>query len=214
MIAQLHNGIRPRNDGKETTSDAELNQLSYLDFEGLRKACAKLTVLLRDKKLDIIFRTRITAMVGTINLYLDSELSYTWREASLIAAKSQRRGPNHARNLCTWIHRFLHCGKLPLHRYGCASSSILNNEDFAQEIQLHLLKVAKNGYVYAQDIVDYVAKPETQERLGSKKATISLSTAQRWMRKLDWRYGGRKNGMYCTISNCSPVTHHGGSLVW
>jgi hypothetical protein len=44
--------------------------------------------------------------------------------------------------------------------------------------------------------MDYVAKPETQERLGAKKTTISLSTAWRWMRKLDWRYGRKKNGMY------------------
>jgi hypothetical protein len=196
MIEQLRNGIRPRDDGMETMSDAELNKLSYLDFEGLRKACAKLTVLSKDQKLDVVFRARITAMVGTINLYMDSELSYTWREASLIVAKSQGQGPNHARNLRTWTHNFLHRGKLPLHRYGRFSCSILNDEDFAQEIQLHLLEVAKNGYVYAQDVVDYVAKPETQERLGAKKTTISLSTAQRWMRKLDWRYGRKKNGMY------------------
>jgi hypothetical protein len=96
MIEQLRNGIRPHDDGVETMSDAELNKLSYLDFEGLRKACAKLKVLSKDKKLDIVFRARITAMVGTINLYMDSELSYTWREASLIVAKSQGQGPNHA----------------------------------------------------------------------------------------------------------------------
>jgi hypothetical protein len=31
-------------------------------------------------------------MAGAINLYLDPELSYTWREASLLVAKSQGRG--------------------------------------------------------------------------------------------------------------------------
>jgi len=74
--------------------------------------------------------------------------------------------------------------------------SILNDEDFTQEIQLYLLEVAKDSYVYAQDVVDYVTKPETQERLGAKKTTISLSTTQHWMHKLDWRYGCKKNGMY------------------
>ena len=196
MIEQLHDGIRPHNDGTETMSDAELNKLNYLDFEGLHKAHPKLTVLSKDKKLDVAFCARITALVGTINLYMDSELSYTWCEASLIVAKSQSQGSNHARNLCTWIHRFLHHGKLPLHHYGRFSCSILNDEDFSQEIQLHLLEVAKDSYIYAQDVVDYVAKPETQERLGAKKTTISLSTAQRWMCKLDWRYGRKKNGMY------------------
>jgi len=126
-------------------SDAELNKLSYLDFEGLRKACAKLTVLSKDKKLDVVFRARITATVGTINLYMDSELSYTWRDASLIVAKSQGQGPSHARNLRMWIHRFLHHRKLPLHRYGRFSCSILNDEDFAQESSSILLEVSKDG---------------------------------------------------------------------
>ena len=135
-------------------------------------------------------------MVGAISLYMSSELLYTWREASLVVSKSQGQGPNHARNICTWIHHYLHHQKLPLHRYGTFSSSILNDEDFAQRIQLHLLEVLKNGYVYAQDIMDYVSQPEVQESLGVKKRTISLKTAQRWMRKLGWRYGKRKNGMY------------------
>ena len=135
-------------------------------------------------------------MVGAINLYMSSELLYTWQEASLVVSKSQGQGPNHARNICTWIHCYLHHQKLPLHCYGTFSSSILNDEDFTQRIQLHLLEVSKNGYVYAQDIVDYVSQPEVQESLGMKKRTISLKTAQRWMWKLDWKYGKRKNGMY------------------
>jgi len=38
MIEQLHDGILPRDDCTETMSNAELDKLSYLDFEGLRKA--------------------------------------------------------------------------------------------------------------------------------------------------------------------------------
>jgi hypothetical protein len=101
----------------------------------------------KDKKLDIVFRGHISAMVSTLNLYLDPELSYTWREASLLVAKSQGNGLSRAWNIRTWLHSFLHYGKLPLHRHGCYSVSILEDEDFAQEIQLHLLEVAKNGYV-------------------------------------------------------------------
>ena len=89
MIEQLCNGILPHNDHTETMSNAELNKLSYLDFEGLHKACAKLTVLSKDKNLDVMFHACITATVGTINLYINSELSYTWHDASLIIVKSQ-----------------------------------------------------------------------------------------------------------------------------
>ena len=74
-------------------------------------------------------------------------------------------------------------------------SCILKDEDFAQDIQLHLLEISKGGYVRAQDVVDYIDRPEVQERLG-KKTKISLRTAQRWLKKLSWRYGRKRNGMY------------------
>jgi hypothetical protein len=35
-------------------------------------------------------------MVATLNLYLDPELSYSWRDASVIAVKASGRGANHA----------------------------------------------------------------------------------------------------------------------
>lgn len=38
-------------------------------------------------------------MVGAINLYLDSEVSFTWRQASLLVSKMQGHGPAHARNI-------------------------------------------------------------------------------------------------------------------
>jgi hypothetical protein len=46
--------------------------------------------------------------------------------------------------------------------------SILDHEDFTQDIQLHLMEMAKNGYICTQDVVDYVAMPVMQHKLGSK----------------------------------------------
>jgi hypothetical protein len=181
----------------EDQTDSLLNALSYQDFPELRRARAKLTVKSKDKLLDVFFRSRITGMLGTLNLYLDPELSYSWRESSLLAAKAAGHGMNHARNLRTWILRFLNSGKLPLHRYGTLHSSILDDEDIAQGIQLHLLEVGKTGYIRAQDIVDYIAKPEVQEQLAGKtRTTIKHRTACRWLKKLNWRYTRKKNGMY------------------
>jgi hypothetical protein len=137
-------------------------------------------------------------MVGTLNLYLDPQLSYSWREASLLAAKAAGHGVYHARNIRTWLRQYLSTGKLPLHRYGTFHSSILEDEDFAQEIQLHLTEIAKNGYIRAQDVVDYVASPKVQERLNAtgKARGIQLRTAQKWLKKLSWRYTRKRNGMY------------------
>ena len=78
MVKDLRDGVQPKDDGTETTLDAELNKMSYPDFEGLCKACAKLTVKSKDKMLDVVFQGHITAMVGAINLYMSSELLYTW----------------------------------------------------------------------------------------------------------------------------------------
>jgi len=135
-------------------------------------------------------------MVATLNLYLDSDLNYSWWNASLIASKAAEHGVNHARNLRSWIRQFLHSEKLPLHRYGTYHSSILDNEDFAQDIQLHLTEIAKEGYIRAQDVVDYVATPGVQAKLGSKGRSISVRTARRWLWKMSWRYARKRNGMY------------------
>ena len=161
--------------------DQTLDHMNYQDFPALRQAKAALTVKARDKKLDVVFQSCITTMVGTLNLYLDPELSYTWWEASLVVAKSQGSGIYQAQRICTWIHKYLHTGNLPMHVYGHYHSSILEDEDFAQGIQLQLIEIAKDGYIRAKDIVDYVATPEIQEKLGSKAQGISICTAQWWL---------------------------------
>lgn len=216
LLRNIRQGQIPPDSSQPSMSDTELNAMSHKDFPELRRARAKLTVKAKDQKIDVIFRARIAAMAGTLNLYLDPELSYTWRQASLIAAKSHGKGINNARNIRTWIHSFLHRGKYPFHHYGRSSTSILHDEDLAQEIQLHLLECAKDGYIKAQDVVDYISKPEVQERLGAsgnKKTTISLRTAQRWMRKNDWRYGKKRNGMYIDGHEREDVVKYRGEFI-
>jgi hypothetical protein len=199
LLLELREGRKPVDNTLPTESDTVLDQLNYKDFPKLRKACAALTVKSKDKKIDVVFRGRIAGMVGALNLYLDSQLSYTWREASLIAAKAQGHGVNHARNLRTWIHQFLGSEKLPFHRHGRLHGTVLEDEDFAHAIHLHLSGIAKTGYIRAQDIVDFMQTKEMREKLdeiGAKKKQISIRTAQRWLHKMGWRYGRKRNGMY------------------
>jgi hypothetical protein len=202
LLAELRRGQYPDEPNRShvNASDAALNVFNYKDFPALRRARAKLAVKAKDNNIDVTFRSRIVSMVGTLNLYLDPELSYTWRDASLVVARSQglgiQIGSKRARNIRTWIHRYLINEKLPFHSHGQYHSSILDHEDFAQDIQLHLTEIAKDGYIRAQDIVDFIATPRMQERLGSKARGISVRTARRWLKKLDWRYGRKKNGMY------------------
>ncbi|KAJ7257386.1 hypothetical protein C8J57DRAFT_1006159, partial [Mycena rebaudengoi] len=81
------------------TSERALNALTWRDIPALKKALKGLSLKAKDKRIDVFFRTRITSMVATINLYLDENVACTWRQASLLAAKAQGRGINHARNL-------------------------------------------------------------------------------------------------------------------
>jgi hypothetical protein len=182
----------------QTGTDSALTALRWKDFPAMRRALQQLKIKSKDMKLDIFFRARITAMVGSLNLYLDSYMHYTWRQATLIVAKSQGAGPKYARNLRTWLLRYISCGDLPLHHYGGSYSPILHDEDFTHDLKLHLLEISDKGYVRAQDVVDYVALPEIQEKLGGPggRTKISLRTGQRWLKKLDWRYGKKKKGMY------------------
>ena len=76
----------------ELTVDTALNNLNLEDFPALRRVRAQLAVKGQDPKLDVIFRSRITAMAGVLNLYLDPQLSFKWRDASLIVAKSMGKG--------------------------------------------------------------------------------------------------------------------------
>ena len=196
LLRQLREGRHPHDDSLETATDELLNGLSHKDFPALHRARAELMVKAKDKKLDIFFRSRITAMTATLNFYLDTELSYSWRESSVLAAKAMGCGLKHARNLRKWIKTYLRSKKLPLHRYGTYHSSILDDEDFRRDIQLHLTEITKKGYIRAQDIVDYVATPEVQGKLGMKARGIHVRTARRWLHKLSWRYRQKKKGMY------------------
>jgi hypothetical protein len=113
-------------------------------------------------------------MVATLNFYLDAELSYSWWKSSILAAKAMGRGIKHAQNLQKWIKNYLHSEKLPLHHCGTYHSSILDDEDFQRDIQLHLTEIVKKGYIHAQDVVDYVATPEVQQKLGMKACGIHM----------------------------------------
>ena len=72
-------------------------------------------------------------MVATLNLYLDPELTYSWRDASIIAAKTSGHGVTYAQNFfyapgCTII-------STPKNS-PCIAVEIttLDDEDFAQDI--------------------------------------------------------------------------------
>jgi len=150
----------------ETGPDQALGKLDWHDFPSICLSRARLTIESKNKAIDVFFRACISGMVGTLNLYLDPALLYTWWEASLIVAKAVGHGVRHACNLCAWIHAYLMSVKLPVHCYSWFHSSLLDDEDFVMAIQLHLQQLRKDNYIWAEDIVEFIMTPDIQEYLG------------------------------------------------
>ena len=81
-----------------------------------------------------------------------------------------------ARQLHEWTHDFVHDPtNLPKHEYGKFNSSILEDEDLAQEICLHLQ--LKGKYVCTIDVVRFLDTPEMKEQLNLKKSISEQTKA-------------------------------------
>ncbi|KAF7297005.1 hypothetical protein MIND_00932800 [Mycena indigotica] len=99
-----------------------------------------------------------------------------------------------ARKLREWSIAFCeNMTNLPEHKFGQFSSSLLSDEDVAGAIHLHLQGLGK--WVSANQIARYVRTPEFQARLRVKR-NISVRTAQRWMKKMGYRWKKEPKGMY------------------
>ncbi|THU99848.1 hypothetical protein K435DRAFT_818474 [Dendrothele bispora CBS 962.96] len=104
------------------------------------------------------------------------------------------KGPWLSRMLREWTITFCTNHKdLPTTKYGKSNVSILLDEDLAADFYLHLQSLGK--WISANDIVRYVATPEFQARLKTKKQ-ISVRTAQRWMKRMDYRWKAEPKGQY------------------
>jgi len=84
--------------------------------------------------------------------------------------------------------------QLPVSNYGKHMQSIIQDEDLAEEIHLHLQSLGKK-YLCALDVVEYLDKPKVKVQLKLKKMP-SERTAWRWMHAMQYQYGKHQNGMY------------------
>jgi hypothetical protein len=143
------------------------NTLELLqDLSRLRKAHNRLALKAKDKQLDVVFRARLLAMAGVLDIYLAPELKYTWKEALFIVSKAQGHGTHHARCVWKWLLEYLWTEELPFHRLAQAQRTVLEDEDIAKVIQLQLMEKSKQGFLKAEDLVDIVASLEIRDQHG------------------------------------------------
>lgn len=144
-------------------------------------------------KLNMVVRARLELMVGFLRLYRSQ--GYTgWTCAANTMAKAGGKGSWLSRKLREWSITFCKDNKaLPTAEYGKHNSSVLEDEDIAGAIHLHLQSLGK--WVSAKDIARYTATPEFQARLKVKR-TITERTARRWMKRMGYRWQKEPKGMY------------------
>jgi hypothetical protein len=153
------------------------NGIGYLPFDG-----------------DELLRKRLDMMRMLLWAYVDPKNPRTWTKASDHAAQAYEKSGHTARLLRKWTRSFVEDREdLPINLYGSWNVSLLDKGTLAEDIHLHLQSIGK--YVRAQDVVDYLAQSEVQQRQGLKN-TISLATAQRWMHMMDFRWTKSPSGQY------------------
>lgn len=176
------------------------NVLDILDNHSmLHAARERLQVVSKDKTIDVLFCMHVASMIATLNLFLNPELRYTWKNVSLVTSKAQGHGISHTQRIREWVLTYLQLRKLPLHRLGQTKWTALEDKDITQEIKLQLTENIKGKYLKASNVVDVVASLEIQaimKQKGFVKPSILERTARRWLTGLGWQYGNLKTRMY------------------
>ncbi|KAF7369510.1 hypothetical protein MVEN_00280800 [Mycena venus] len=194
--------------------DAKEGKFTAPTIEEAQAALKAITLLLRPPRntgagykrcdLPLYTRTRLEWVASFLHLYTSNHrpvpgqqpVNSKWISASLAAAHAAQKGPWTARRLRQWARAFMKDSKdLPTSPYGSwnRERSILEDADVANEIALHLQSLGK--YVKALDIVHYIDQPDVKKRLGLKKG-IHLATAQRWMKRMGYRWTKNPAGQY------------------
>jgi hypothetical protein len=139
----------------------------------------------KDVKLDLLLQSRLEKLKMFLWNYTDpTNRNPGWMAVSLKTAHAFEKGLWLAGRLHERAHAYISDhDNLPLNVHGTWNTSILEDKDFAQELQLHLQGIGK--YVRASDIVHYIARPEVLAQLKLTK-TISLVTAQCWMKTVGY----------------------------
>ncbi|KAJ7769276.1 hypothetical protein B0H16DRAFT_1260317, partial [Mycena metata] len=142
----------------------------------------------KQSSLDIVTTARLECVIRFLRLYKSSGYSGWTLHSETVATASGKSGSKTwlGRKIRQWAIDFCEDKKnIPTHMYGRFNSSILSDEDIAGDIHLHLQSLGK--WVSAKAIVQYVATPEFQARLSIKRK-ITIRTAQRWMKKMGYRW--------------------------
>jgi hypothetical protein len=143
-------------------------------------------------RLTSILEKRLTWMEYFLRAFVNGA---PWSSAALQTAQFIGKGTYVSRKLREWSKAYIEDREnLPLSKSSREwTNSRIEDEDLKDELRIHLQSLGK--YVMASAIVEYLAKPDVQQRYNLSR-TISLMTAERWMKSCGFRWTTAKNGQY------------------
>lgn len=153
-------------------------------------------------------RARLEGMKCMLNFYTNplSKTHGHWGASSLQAAVSMERGQYCARLLRRMVRSYIDDRTiLPVNPYGAWKTSMLCDQDLANDIALHLQELGTG--ISAQRLIDFLNRPETRAKHGISKP-ISLTTACRWLKLLGFRYRYEGHGQYTDGHERSDVVFY------
>ncbi|TFY77445.1 hypothetical protein EWM64_g6566 [Hericium alpestre] len=189
---------------------------------------------------DELLRSRLSMMEMLLRAYSKPAIikglsEVGWIESSLDVARLHGKAEHTAKRLRQWARAFLlDPNNLPQNPYGKWKKSMLVNEDFADDLRLHLQLVGK--YVSAKDVVAFTQCEEIQEpndrrdlrwvnvdekpvpRAKTEGATLMIadfvSADHGWLRSPDgqestrvlWKTGGARDGYFTNDEILEQVT--------
>ena len=156
-----------------TIADAEA---AFADIKNILKPPRKKGPGYLHHGLDDLTHSCVEAMRKFLYKYVAGNSTALWSAASLETAKDHERGPYQAHLLREWTHAFIsNRNDLPKNIYSTWQTSMLDDKDLAQAINIHLQSLGP--WIRTQDIVDFIKLPETIAQFGLDTKSISLSTA-------------------------------------
>lgn len=170
-------------------------EAAWRDVRRLLRPCRKGGIGFKPFNGDETFKHRLQMMRATLWNYSRPIGSMPWKKASIEAVQAHDSGSGTADSVRQWCRAYIaDRDDLPYNRYGTWNESILEDDELVSEIHLHLQGVGKERK--AKDVVDFFKSAEVQEKYELDDYAPCLSTAQRWMHRMDYRWGRGPKGQY------------------
>ncbi|KAG8731767.1 hypothetical protein FRC11_002429 [Ceratobasidium sp. 423] len=149
------------------------------------------------KTLDAPVLRQIHAMAAALRIFCYPDYTWDYTLSTDMGAIATGYSAFYGRTIRRLIRAFIERGDLLKNRYGNGKGSIINDEDFAYELKMHLQSIGK--YAKAQDIITYSDNEEVMARF-DLAGPPCLRAAQRWMKNLGYSLGERIKGPICRRS--------------